>query len=85
MSENDPIARIENRIDRLTDAITELVRVEERQLAANVRISDLEVHTAKIEAATQKNEREIDKWVNRGIGVWGLVAIIWTGYLGVVK
>lgn len=45
--------RLEDKIDKLTEAVTSIARVEEKILASNHRIENLEVRVAK-------NEDDID-------------------------
>ena len=72
--------RLEAKVDKLTDAVTQLVRVEERQMTHGTRITALEVRVTTSEELIGRNERELAKWVNRGIGIWGLAGVAWTIY-----
>jgi hypothetical protein len=75
------LKRLDEKVDRLTEAITQLVRVEERQISQAERIANLEKRAVAAEANWQATDRKLDSWINRGIGVWGLVVAIWTIYL----
>lgn len=77
----EAFTRLEGKVDKLTDAITQLVRVEERQITQGVRLASLEERATKGEANWQATDRKLDQWVNRGIGVWGVVVLVWTVYL----
>lgn len=46
MPDEDDFRRLEGKVDRLTDAITTLVRVEERQATHGTRIGNLEEREA---------------------------------------
>lgn len=50
MPDEDDFRRLEGKVDRLTDAITTLVRVEERQATHGTRIGNLEERVASVEA-----------------------------------
>lgn len=76
MADNDALERLERKVDRLTDAVMRLVLIEERQSTQGERIGALEQRAAMIETATQKTERKVDQWVNRGIGVWALAVAL---------
>lgn len=78
---NLDFSRLEAKVDRLTDAITQLVRVEERQMNHGARITDLEVRVASCETLVRVADKKVDMWVNRGVGMWGLAVIAWSLYL----
>jgi hypothetical protein len=77
----DAFTRLEGKVDKLTEAITQLVRVEERQITQGGRIASLEDRATKTEANWQATDRKLDQWINRGVGVWGVVVAVWTIYL----
>jgi hypothetical protein len=79
------LQRLENKVDKLTDAVTQLVRVEERQINHGVRIGEVEHEVALIRQYVSTVEKKVDQWVNRGIGVWGVTLLVWTVYLGLGK
>jgi hypothetical protein len=75
------LKRLDEKVDRLTEAITQLVRVEERQVSQGQRLVNLEARATTSEANWQATDRKLDSWINRGIGVWGVVVAVWTIYL----
>jgi ABC-type transporter Mla subunit MlaD len=79
---SDDVRRIEARLESLTDAVTQLVRVEERQLNHAELIRQCVLKLETLSAAQTATDRKLDSWINRGIGVWGIAALIWTIYLG---
>lgn len=79
------LQRLENKVDKLTDAVTQLVRVEERQINHGVRIGEVENKVTLLQHGVLAVERKVDQWVNRGIGVWGVALLVWTVYLGLNK
>lgn len=82
MPTDSDFQRLETKVDRLTDAVTTLVRVEERQHTHGVRIGSLEERLGSNESLTRQVDAKLDRWINRGIGVWGLAVLIWTAYVG---
>ena len=72
--------RLETKIDRLTEAVTRLVLVEERQTRQGERIGALEQRAAVIEDKGQETKEKLDKWINRGVGVWGVVLALYSIY-----
>ena len=69
---DDDFKRLENKVDRLGEAIQKLILVEERQATQGTRIGVVEQRVASLETAHWKLDRKVEMWVNRGIGVWGL-------------
>lgn len=70
--------RIESKVDKLTDAVTRLILLEERQTNQGERIGSVEARSSVLENGLQRTDRKVDQWVNRGIGVWACAAVIFT-------
>jgi uncharacterized coiled-coil protein SlyX len=70
------LRRIEEKVDKLTDAVMRLVLVEERQANQGQRIGAVEQRVASTETSIGKVDSKVDKWINRGIGVWALAAVL---------
>lgn len=70
--------RIESKVDKLTDAVTRLILLEERQTNQGERIGAVESRCAVVESGLQRADRKVDQWINRGIGVWAAAAVIFT-------
>lgn len=68
--------RLESKVDKLTDAVTRLILVEERQTTQGERIGKVEVTLATHELSISNNRAEIDRWVQRGIGAWAVAAVL---------
>lgn len=75
---DDDFRRLEGKVDKLGDAVQKLILVEERQANQGERIGRVEQRVAAVETATSKTDRTLQMWINRGIGVWGLAALIFT-------
>lgn len=76
MPDEEDFNRLEKKVDGLRDAINKLVLIEERQTNQALRIGTVEQRVAAVEAAQQATDRKVDMWVNRGVGVWALVATL---------
>lgn len=70
--------RIESKVDKLTDAVTRLILLEERQTNQGERIGSVEARSSVLENGLQRTDRKVDQWINRGLGVWIAVAVIFT-------
>lgn len=76
-SAND-FRRLEDKVDKLTDAVMRLVLVEERQSNMSERISVAEQKIAACEASFTRVDSKVERWVNRGIGAWAVAAVLFT-------
>ena len=76
MMTDDDFKRLEGKVDKLGDAVQKLILVEERQANQGERIGKVEQRQAAIEAAHGKLDSKVERWVNRGIGVWGLAVTL---------
>lgn len=77
---DDDFRRLENKVDRLTDAVLRLVVIEERQTSQGERIGRVEMAVTRLDTEVAANEKTLAMWINRGIGVWvafaALVALL---------
>lgn len=77
--------RFEKKIDLLSEAIGKLVLVEERQSNQKVEIAELHKDVEANRVAIEKLQRQVDQWINRGIGVWGVAIVIFAILEFVIK
>jgi hypothetical protein len=87
---NSDFDRLETKVDKLTDALQQLVRVEERQTNQGARIGSAEKNLAVMEAELRGLHKKVDQWINRGIGLWAAVCTGWgvfqaLGSLGIIS
>jgi hypothetical protein len=73
---DEDFRRLESKVDKLADAVTKLVLVEERIANQGERIGRVEQRVTAVETATSKTDKTLQMWVNRGIGVWGLAVTV---------
>jgi hypothetical protein len=73
---DDDFKRLESKVDRLSDAIQKLILVEERQANQGERIGKVEQRVSSVESLHSKLDGKVEKWINRGIGVWGLAVTL---------
>lgn len=78
MTTDEDFKRLESKVDKLTDAVMRLVLIEERQSTQGERIGKVETEVAVLKTAHAKTDRTLHMWVNRGVGVWGLAAVLFT-------
>ena len=76
MADPEDFARLERKVDLLSEAVSKLVLIEERQVTQGQRIGAVEQRCAAIEAAQLAIDRKVDQWINRGVGVWAVVATL---------
>lgn len=73
---NEDFRRLEEKVDKLTDAVMRLVLVEERQSNQAGRINIVEASVASVEKEVSLVDHKVERWVNRGIGAWAVAAVI---------
>lgn len=75
---DDDFRRLETKVDKLTDAVSKLILVEERLANQGERIGRVEQAIATVESSIASVDRKVDQWVNRGIGVWVAATVVFT-------
>ena len=75
---DDDFKRLENKVDKLTDAVGKLILFEERQANQGERIGSVEARCSVHETSISRVDRKVDQWVNRGIGVWAAAAVVFS-------
>lgn len=70
----DQLQRLEDKVDRLTEAVVHLARIDERQIAAAVEAGKLTQRVSAVEAKSSATADLLKSWINRGIGAW-IVAV----------
>jgi hypothetical protein len=75
---DDDFRRLESKVDKLNDAVGKLVLIEERQANQGVRIGAVEAQLSVQDAMLQRVDRKVDQWVNRGVGIWAAVAVVFS-------
>lgn len=70
------IKRLEEKVDKLADAVGRLILFEERQATQGARIGECEKDVALAQQAVMRIERKVDQWINRGIGVWAAAVVV---------
>ena len=75
---DDDFRRLESKVDKLTDAVGKLILFEERQANQGAKIVAFETQLSVHESMLHRTDRKIDQWVNRGMGVWAAVAIVFS-------
>jgi len=75
---DDDFKRLENKVDKLTDAIGKLMLFEERQTNQGERIGNVESKISVHEVTLQRVDKKVDQWVNRGFGMWAAAAVAYS-------
>lgn len=78
MDDPKTVARLEDKLDKLTDAVTRLVLLEERQSTHSQRIEDLEEGLSAVKDI-------VNKFTYLVLGGSGVVMVLWTASTTVVK
>ena len=75
---DDDFKRLENKVDKLTDAVGKLILYEERRATQGQRLGNLETKIGIQDVSLQRVDRKVDQWVNRGIGIWAAAAVVFS-------
>lgn len=75
---DEDFKRLESKVDRLGEAVGKLILFEERQANQGERIGKAEQRVAVVETQITKLDNKVEKWVNRGIGVWALAITLFS-------
>lgn len=70
--------RLESKVDRLADAVQRLILIEERQSNMGERIVIVEERVKANEETINKVSVKLERWINRWIGVCGVIAILYS-------
>ena len=70
------LARLERKLDQLTDAVSKLILLEERQITQASRLSVVEARLDGGDERQRSTEKKVDQWINRGIGMWAVLACL---------
>lgn len=76
----DDFERLETKVDKMADSLSKLILIEERQSSQGERIGKVESRVSACEALVTSLDKKMDQWVNRGVGVWALAAILFAIY-----
>jgi hypothetical protein len=79
------IKRLEDKLDKLTDAVMRLVILEERQLHLSEQLTHLSQQVTKQGVQFHTLDRTVEKWINRGIGAWGVASAVYVVVELVIK
>lgn len=75
-AEKEVLERLESKVEKLTDAVTKLVLIEERQLTQGQRIGALEDRMTTAEAQGAELRRNFDSWLNKAIGAISIISML---------
>ena len=76
-STEDRLPFLEAKIDRLSDAVTKLVLIDERQIIQGQRVGKIEEDIGKLRLELLQHERTVSKWINFMWGAWVVTGIGW--------
>lgn len=77
--EQADVQRLEKKVDGLVEGMTQLVLIAERQKHDWRRMEAIEKRLADVEKLAKGTDRDLERWVNRGIGAWAIAAAALAG------
>lgn len=84
MTDSD-FERLETKLDRLADAVSRLVVIEERQSSQGQRTGAIEQRLSTVEEHVRNVDKKLDQWINRGVGMWAIVCLAATAVVAILK
>ena len=75
--EKNDFLRLERKVDALLKASGKLLLFEERQVNQASAVKALEARLGILEKSIEELDKKVERWINRGIGVWTIVGILW--------
>lgn len=70
----DAINRLETKVDKLAEALQELIVLNERQMQQQDKINQQEQDIKSIKDRQIELEMKVNTWIQRGIGAWAVIA-----------
>ena len=77
--------RLEKKVDRLTSSLDKLLVFEERQKNQGERVGDLETELGVLRSKIEESDKKMERWINRGVGVWAVAVALFTFFQTFVK
>lgn len=74
MPDTDDFKRLEDKVDKLGEAVAKLVIFEERQTTQGERLGSAEQRLAALEKATSLIDNKVERWLNRAWGAYFVAA-----------
>ena len=70
--------RIEKKLDDMANALQSLIRVEVHQTNQAATITRLESELSTLRKQVEITEKNLDRWITRGITVWSVAVVVFT-------
>lgn len=74
------IARLERKVDKIATILNKFILFEERQSNQREEIDGIHNSIRDLYAKVEANEKQIQKWVNLGVGGWTVIITFWAIY-----
>lgn len=71
--------RIEEKVDALIEDVRSILVIEERQKQDWRRMEAIERRLEAVEGLAKATDKNLERWINRGVGAWALAATIAAG------
>jgi hypothetical protein len=72
-------------VDELVTKLDQLTRIDERQVNQSEKFAKLEKDMVALCQRAEDTEKKLEQWINRGIGAWLLVILLWALFKTVVE
>lgn len=79
------LARLDRKIDKITAILNKFILFEERQSNQREEIDGIHNSIRELYAKVEANEKQIQKWINLGVGGWTVIITAWAIYTNLYK
>lgn len=79
------LARLERKVDKITTILNKFILFEERQSNQREEIDGIHTSIRDLYIKVEANEKQIQKWINLGVGGWTVIIMLWSIYTVVYK
>lgn len=78
MTATTDFSRLESKVDKIADAVSKLVVLEERQSHMKSEVDDLKAEMAEMKEELNKTQQTLAKWVYIGHGAITVIVVLWS-------
>jgi hypothetical protein len=79
------LARLERKVDKIATILNKFILFEERQANQREEIDGIHNSIRDLYSKVEANEKQIQKWINLGVGGWTVIITLWAIYTNLYK
>jgi hypothetical protein len=79
------LGRLERKVDKIATILNKFILFEERQANQREEIDGIHTSIRDLYSKVEANEKQIQKWINLGVGGWTVIITLWAIYTNLYK